>query len=66
MESSVSSNASGGIGLTGLLTAAFVVLKLIGVISWSWWWVLSPVWISLGLAIIIGVPIIILIILMNK
>lgn len=25
----------------------FIVLKLIGVISWSWWWVLSPLWISL-------------------
>jgi transmembrane Fragile-X-F protein len=24
----------------------FIVLKLTGVISWSWWWVLSPLWIS--------------------
>jgi hypothetical protein len=25
---------------------ALIVLKLTGVINWSWWWVLSPVWIS--------------------
>lgn len=37
---------SGGIGFAGLLTLAFIVLKLIGVISWSWWWVLSPIWIG--------------------
>lgn len=35
-----------GIGFTGLLTIVFIVLKLIGKITWSWVWVLSPVWIS--------------------
>ena len=40
------SSSSGGIGFTGLLTVAFIVLKLIGYIDWSWWWVLSPMWIS--------------------
>jgi hypothetical protein len=25
---------------------ALIVLKLTGVIAWSWWWVLSPLWIS--------------------
>lgn len=43
---SSSSSSSGGIGFTGLLTVAFVVLKLTGNIGWSWWWVLSPIWIS--------------------
>lgn len=42
--------SSGGLGLCGVLTIVFVVLKLTGVISWSWWWVLSPVWIDLLLA----------------
>lgn len=28
-----------------LLTIAFIVLKLCNVISWSWWWVLAPLWI---------------------
>jgi len=29
-----------------VFSPALIVLKLIGVIGWSWWWVLSPVWIS--------------------
>lgn len=36
------------IGLPGLLTVLFVGLKLTGCISWSWLWVLSPLWISFG------------------
>lgn len=39
-------NASGGIGFCGLLTIVFIVLKLCGVISWSWIWVLAPLWVS--------------------
>lgn len=39
-------HASDGIGFTDLLTVAFIVLNLCGVIAWSWWWVLSPLWIS--------------------
>ena len=41
-----SSSSSGGIGFVGLLTIVFIVLKLTGVIAWSWWWVLSPLWIG--------------------
>lgn len=37
---------SGGIGFVGLLTILFIGLKLGGVIDWSWFWVLSPLWIS--------------------
>ena len=40
-------HTGGGIGFTGLLAIAFIVLKLLGVITWSWVWVLSPIWISL-------------------
>lgn len=40
------SSSSRGIGFTGLLTIVFIALKLTGVIDWSWWWVLSPIWIS--------------------
>lgn len=36
--------------LTGLLLIAFIVLKLCKVIDWSWWWVLSPLWIPVVLA----------------
>lgn len=41
-----SSSSSGGIGFSGALTILFVALKLTGYITWSWWWVLSPLWIS--------------------
>lgn len=44
---------SGGIGFVGLLQITFIVLKLVGVISWSWVWVLSPLWISFLITIII-------------
>lgn len=47
-------NASGGIGLPGILTVVFIVLKLTGVIAWSWWWVLSPLWISFLFFIVIA------------
>ena len=46
-------NSSGGIGFVGLLTIVFIVLKLCGVISWSWGWVLSPIWISAILVVAI-------------
>lgn len=48
-----SSSSGGGIGFTGALTILFIGLKLGKVIDWSWWWVLSPIWISTGLALII-------------
>ncbi len=38
-----------GPGFTTLLLLLFITLKLTGVITWSWWWVLSPFWISLGI-----------------
>lgn len=49
-----SSSSSGGIGFTGLLTVLFVGLKLTNVIAWSWWWVLSPIWISFLLFVLIA------------
>ena len=39
-------NTSGRIGFVGLLTVLFVALKLMGYITWSWVWVLAPIWIS--------------------
>ena len=46
-----SNSSSGGIGFTGLLALVFITLKLIGKIQWSWWWVLSPLWIAAALAL---------------
>ena len=42
-----------GMGFTSVLTLIFIVLKLCKVITWSWWWVLSPIWISWGLALVL-------------
>lgn len=36
----------------GMLAILFIGLKLGGVIAWSWWWVLSPLWISLIVALV--------------
>ncbi len=44
---------SGPVGFVGLLTIVFVTLRLIGRIDWSWWWVLSPVWITATLSLLI-------------
>mgnify|MGYP000932590926 FL=1 len=46
-------NNSNGIGFVGALTIAFVVLKLMKIIDWSWWWVLSPLWISTLVVIVV-------------
>lgn len=62
-----SSSSSGGIGFTGMLTVLFIALKLIPakggghLINWSWWWVLSPLWIGtiIGL-IVLGIVILII------
>ena len=55
--------AAGGIGFCGLLGIAFIVLKLTGVIGWSWLWVLAPLWIptAITLAIIVIVLVVILV-----
>lgn len=47
--------SSGGIGFFGLLTIAFIILKLCKVITWSWLWVLSPIWMPIIPVIIIAI-----------
>ena len=34
----------GGIGVMGILGCIFITLKLMGYITWSWWWVTAPFW----------------------
>ena len=55
-----------GTGFAGLLTVLFVGLKLTGYIEWSWLWVLSPIWISVGLVVFISLIVLILAIFSNK
>ncbi len=50
-------NNNSGIGFIGLLTIAFIVLKLTNYIKWSWLWVLSPIWISILLIFVIAIVI---------
>lgn len=45
MNNTNNTNNSKGIGFVGLLTIAFIVLRLANIITWSWLWVLSPLWI---------------------
>lgn len=47
MSKDSNGTAGGGLGLSGVLLVVFIVLKLCKVITWSWVWVLSPLWISL-------------------
>lgn len=59
---------SNPISFSGVLTIAFIVLKLCNVIDWSWWWVLCPIWIhfALGAFILLVIAIVcIFAILMN-
>lgn len=42
------------LGILDILLIVFIVLKLIGVINWSWCWILAPLWIHIVLVIIIA------------
>ena len=42
-----------GVTLGDILLVVFIILKLCKVINWSWFWVLSPLWISLIIYIIL-------------
>ena len=63
--STTSSSSSSGIGFTGLLTVLFVGLKLTGYINWSWWWVLSPLWIPLAVGVVVGLIFVIVALMAN-
>ena len=52
--------SSGALTATGLLQVALIVLKLIGKISWSWFWVLSPTWIGIVLFVILVIIIVLI------
>lgn len=49
MTNSNSSVSGSGLSLASVLGIVFIVLKLVGVINWSWLWVLAPFWIPLVL-----------------
>lgn len=45
------STSAQGITWNGLLALIFITLKLTHFITWSWWWVLSPIWIPVSIAL---------------
>lgn len=53
-------NVNKGTGFGTLLTIAFIVLKLCGVITWPWIWVLSPLWIAFAVILVLSIIVIIL------
>ena len=59
MNENRSSSSSAGIGVLGLLQVAFIVLKVTGIIDWSWWKVFIPTYISIAL-IVIGLVILVI------
>jgi hypothetical protein len=59
------SNSGGGIGICGALFLIFLVLKLIGKITWSWWWVTAPLWIPASIVLVFILVLGLLIILTN-
>ncbi len=65
-DNSKATASASGIGFAGLLTIAFIVLKLCHVIDWSWLWVLSPLWISAGLVILIIIALIVFVGILNR
>ena len=44
---------SKGIGLCGSLVTLFIILKIANIISWSWLWVFSPIWITLIICVVV-------------
>jgi hypothetical protein len=56
----MSNEKSSSIGFGGLLTLIFITLKLCGIINWSWWWVLSPLWIPFAIFLFIALIVLII------
>tara|TARA_R110000751_G_scaffold84346_1_gene168846 strand:- start:112 stop:294 length:183 start_codon:yes stop_codon:yes gene_type:complete len=48
---------SSGIGIGGILFIVFLILKLTDNIDWSWWWVTSPLWIPVGIVVLVFIAI---------
>lgn len=52
-SSSKSSSSGGGVGIPTVIQIVFIILKVVGVIEWSWFWVLSPTWLSILVVIFV-------------
>ncbi len=43
------------INFISLLVLVFITLKLTGTINWSWWWVLSPIWVPVAFIVLLAI-----------
>lgn len=48
-------NASVSINIPTVLFMVFLILKLVGVISWSWWWITAPLWMPTAFMVILAI-----------
>lgn len=53
MKNKSKSASSGGLGIVGVAQIVFIILKLCNLIDWKWWVVLSPLWGSAALCIVV-------------
>ena len=61
MEENLNSTNTNGVNFLGLLTLLFIGLKLTGYITWSWIWVLAPLWIPISIALLLLSAVILLV-----
>ena len=57
----MNSTNTGGVGFLGLLTLLFIGLKLTGYITWSWIWVLAPLWVPISITLLVISAVILLV-----
>ena len=57
----MNSTNTNGVSFLGLLTLLFIGLKLTGYITWSWIWVLAPLWIPISIALVLLSAVILLV-----
>lgn len=55
-------NSKFTISLPVFLTIIFVILQIAGVISWPWYFIIAPIWISLGIALIMALIVLVIVI----
>ncbi len=61
MEENLNSTNTGGVSFLRLLTLLFIGLKLTGYITWSWLWVLAPLWIPISITLLLLSTVILLV-----
>ena len=49
-----------GIGFLSALTLIFITLRLMGIITWSWWWVLGPLWIPASILVLVAIIVVVI------